>query len=158
MGPVYIIIVTEFAKGVLYMHPIPWLWRGMTSFVSQLLGRNFQSYKSNDRTVLLPNFKAVGQRYAELHSFKAEKLDACIRPFSQIRSQLFPYSGSVFTMILLCYLKMSWYLRLTIISWQSCDVSYTTAILNVMKSTIQCIVITNIYRCLYVYRTNLTPG
>ena len=73
----------------------------MTSFVSkQLLGRNFQSYKSNDRTVLLPNFKAVGQRHAELHCLKVEKLDACIRPFSQIRSQLFPCSAtSVFTMI-----------------------------------------------------------
>ena len=34
-----------------------------------------------DGTVLLPNFKAVGQTQAELHSLKVKKLDACIRPF-----------------------------------------------------------------------------
>ena len=33
--------VTEFAKRVLYTHPILWLWRGITSFISQLLGQNF---------------------------------------------------------------------------------------------------------------------
>ena len=30
-------------------------------------------------TVLLPNFKAVGQTQAELHSLKLKKLVACIR-------------------------------------------------------------------------------
>ena len=48
--------------------------------LSELLGQIFQSYTCNDRTVLLPNFKAVGQTQAELHSLKVEKLDACIRP------------------------------------------------------------------------------
>ena len=72
-------ICAEFAKGVLYMFPILWLWRGITSFINELLRQNFQSYKCNDRTVLLPNFKAVGQIQAELHSLKVEKLDACIR-------------------------------------------------------------------------------
>ena len=45
--------------------------------------QNFQSYKSNDRRVMLPNFKAVGQTQAELHSLKVEKLDECA-----------PYSGT----------------------------------------------------------------
>ena len=67
-------------KRVLYMHSILWLWRGITSFISELSGQTFQSYKSNDRMVLLPNFKAVGQTQTELHSLKVEKLDACIRP------------------------------------------------------------------------------
>ena len=31
-------------------------------------------------TVLLPNFKAVGQTQTEVHSLKVENLDACIRP------------------------------------------------------------------------------
>ena len=56
------------------------LCRGITLFISELLGRNFQSYKCNDRTVLLPNFKAVGQTQAELHSLKVEKLNECTRP------------------------------------------------------------------------------
>ena len=34
----------------------------------------------NDRTVLLPNFKAIGQTQAELRSLKVEKSDVCIRP------------------------------------------------------------------------------
>ena len=34
----------------------------------------------DDSTVLLLNFKAVGETQAELHSLKVEKLDACIRP------------------------------------------------------------------------------
>ena len=33
----------------------------------------------NDRTILLPNFKAVGQTPAELNILKVKKLDACIR-------------------------------------------------------------------------------
>ena len=33
------------------------------------------------QTVLLPNFKAVGQIQTEFHSLKFEKLDVCIRPF-----------------------------------------------------------------------------
>ena len=37
---------------------------------------------------MLPNFKAVGPTEAELHILKVDKLDACIRPFLQIRSQL----------------------------------------------------------------------
>ena len=36
----------------------------------------------------MPNFKAVGQKQAELHSLKVEKLDACIRPLSQIQLHL----------------------------------------------------------------------
>ena len=52
----------------------------ITSCISELLGQNFQSYKCNDRIVLLLNFKAVGQTQAELHSLKCEKLDACISP------------------------------------------------------------------------------
>ena len=38
--------------------------------------------------VLLPNFKVVDQTQVELHIFKGEKSDECIRPFSQIRSHL----------------------------------------------------------------------
>ena len=45
-----------------------------------LLGQNFQSYKYNDRTVLLPNFKAGGQTQAELHSVKVENFDVYITP------------------------------------------------------------------------------
>ena len=37
---------------------------------------------------MLPNFKAVGQPQAELHSHKVEKLDACIDLFSQIQSHI----------------------------------------------------------------------
>ena len=70
----------KLQKGILYTCCILWLWRDITSFVSELLGQNFQSYKCNDRTVLLPNFKAVSQTQVELHSLKVEKLDACIRP------------------------------------------------------------------------------
>ena len=51
----------------------------MTSFISELLGQKFQSYKYNDRTDVLPNFKAVGQTHTELHSLKVEILDVCIR-------------------------------------------------------------------------------
>ena len=29
---------------------------------------------------MLPNFKAIGQTQAKLHSLKVEQLDACIRP------------------------------------------------------------------------------
>ena len=60
----------------------------ITSVISELLDQTFQSYKCNDRTVLLPNFKAVGQTQSELHSLKFEKLDACIRPLLQIRSHV----------------------------------------------------------------------
>ena len=35
-----------------------------------------------DRTVMLPNFNAVGPIEAELHILKVEKLDVCIRPLS----------------------------------------------------------------------------
>ena len=38
--------------------------------------------------VVLPNFKAVDQTQAELHSLKVEKLDVCIRPFLQIWSHI----------------------------------------------------------------------
>ena len=72
--------VNKFAKRVLYTDLILWLWSSITSFISDLLGQNIQSYKCNDRTVLLPNFKAVGQTQSELHSLKVENLDACIRP------------------------------------------------------------------------------
>ena len=51
----------------------------MTSFLSELLGQNFKSYKCNDRTVLLLHFKALGQTQAELQIPKFEKVDACIR-------------------------------------------------------------------------------
>ena len=70
----------DLQKGVLYTHPIVWLWSGITSFLSKLLDWNFWSCTGNERTVLLPNFKAVGQTKAELCSLKVEKLDACIRP------------------------------------------------------------------------------
>ena len=58
-------------KWVLYTHPILWHCRGITSFINKLLSRTFPSYKCNDRTVLLPNLKAVGQTQAELHSLKS---------------------------------------------------------------------------------------
>ena len=48
----------------------------------KLLGRIFLSYKSNNREVLLPNFKAIDQTPVELHILKAEKLDVCISPLS----------------------------------------------------------------------------
>ena len=56
----------------------------ITSVVSELLGRSFLSYKCNDRKVLLPNFKAVGQTQVELqltHVLKVEQLDAPLFPF-----------------------------------------------------------------------------
>ena len=59
-------------KGVLYMHPIVQLLSGITSFISKLLNWTFLSYKSNDRKVLLPNFKVVGQIQAELYSLKVQ--------------------------------------------------------------------------------------
>ena len=65
--------VTEFVEGVLYTHPILWLWRSIPSVVNKLLCPKFQSPKSNDRTVLLSNFKAVGQTQAGLHSLKVKK-------------------------------------------------------------------------------------
>ena len=70
----------DLRKGVLYMHPIFQLWRGITSLVSKLLGWNVLSYKYNDRKVLLRTFKAVDPIQAELHILKIKKLDACIRP------------------------------------------------------------------------------
>ena len=36
----------------------------------------------NDSKGYLLNFKAIGQRLAEVHIFKVETLDACIRPFA----------------------------------------------------------------------------
>ena len=47
--------------------------------MSYYIGQNFHSYKYNDRTALLLNFKAVGQTQSELHNLiiKVEKLDAC---------------------------------------------------------------------------------
>ena len=69
----------DLRKGVLYTHPIVQIWSGITSFISKLLSWKFLPYKCNDRPVLLPNFKTVGQTPAELHSLKVEKLDACIR-------------------------------------------------------------------------------
>ena len=80
--------MSEFVKRVLYMHLILWLWRGITSFINELLGQKFQSYiyKYNDRTVLLPvtvgkTTTGIGKTQTELHSLKVEKLDVCIRPF-----------------------------------------------------------------------------
>ena len=35
----------------------------------------------SDRTVLLPNCKAVGETQAVLHILKVQKWDECIRPF-----------------------------------------------------------------------------
>ena len=73
--------VTELVKeGLIHEFNFVTLKRGTTSFISELSGQYFQSYKYNDRTVLLPNFKAVGQTQAELHSLKVEKLDAHKRP------------------------------------------------------------------------------
>ena len=88
---IYIYIyMTGFAKRVLYMHPIVWLRRGITLFVSKLLSWNFLSYKYNDRKILLPNFIAVGQTHTELYSLKVEKLDACIRPlFANLVTYIF---------------------------------------------------------------------
>ena len=43
----------------------------------------------NDRIALLPNFIALGQTQAELYILKVEQLDACIRPHSQIQSQVY---------------------------------------------------------------------
>ena len=57
----------------------------MTSYTSKLLGQTFQYYMSNDRTVVLRNFKALRQTEAELHS---KKLDVFTRPFLQIRSRV----------------------------------------------------------------------
>ena len=44
--------------------------------------------KCNDSKVLLPNFKTGDQTQAELHSFKVEKLDACI-PFHKSSHRLY---------------------------------------------------------------------
>ena len=70
----------DLQKGVLYTHPIVRLLSGITLFISRLLSWNFLSYKSNDKRVLLSNFKVVGQTQAELYSLKVEKFNACIRP------------------------------------------------------------------------------
>ena len=64
-------------KGFIHASNFP----GITSFISKLSGKNVQSYKYNDRMVLLPNFKAVCPTQTELHSLKVKKLDVCIRPF-----------------------------------------------------------------------------
>ena len=56
------------------------LYRGITSFVKKILSCNFISNNCNDSKAYFINFKAVGQTRAELHIFKVEKLDACIRP------------------------------------------------------------------------------
>ena len=70
----------DLRKGVLYTHLIMQLCRGIASFVNKILSWNFASNKYNDRKSYLPNFKAAGQTGAELHIFKVEKMDACIRP------------------------------------------------------------------------------
>ena len=50
--------------------------------LSKLLGQNFQSYRCNDRKVLLPNFKTVDQAQAdELHTLQVEKLEHVSDPF-----------------------------------------------------------------------------
>ena len=92
-------------KGVLYMHSFVWLWSGITSFVSELLSWNFLSYKCNDRKVLLSNFKAVGQTHVnvELHSFKVEKLDVCIRPFSH-------KFGHIIIIVYICVYVCNWFI------------------------------------------------
>ena len=81
-------IVTEFAKKGL-IHASNFVTLKRYNFIFKYASKsNFQSYKCNDRTVQLPNFKAIGQTQAELHSLKVEKLYACIRPFLQIQSQI----------------------------------------------------------------------
>ena len=81
-------------NGVLYTHPILWLWRGITSFISELLGQDFQSCKCNDRT---------DQKQAELHSLKFEKLDACIWPlFANSVTNVYEYSVSCIVSWLSC--------------------------------------------------------
>ena len=63
-------------KAVLYAHLILWLWRSITSFISELLSQCFLVlYKCNDRNALIPNFK---QTQAELLYVK---LKACISLF-----------------------------------------------------------------------------
>ena len=47
----------------------------ITLFISELSGQNFQSYKYNDRTVLLLDFKPVDQTQAESQSLKFKKIE-----------------------------------------------------------------------------------
>ena len=56
--------------------------------MSNLLWQIFLSQKYNDRTVLPPNFKAVGLTHAELHILDVKILDACTRPILQTRSHI----------------------------------------------------------------------
>ena len=64
--------------------------------VSKLFEQNFTLIYVYNRKVLLPNFKAVGQTQAELHSLKVEKLED---PFSQILLILYCITS---------YAKMIW--------------------------------------------------
>ena len=59
--PIKRVFVTEFAKrSLIHASDGVTLKRHKTSFTSELLGQTVQFCKCNDRTVLLPNFKAVG--------------------------------------------------------------------------------------------------
>ena len=62
----------DLQTGVLCMHLILQILRGIISLVRKLLWQNFLSYKHNDRKVLTPNFKAINQTHAELHILKVE--------------------------------------------------------------------------------------
>ena len=57
----------DLQTGVLCMHLILQILKGIISLVRKLLWQNFLSYKHNDRKVLTPNFKAINQTHAELH-------------------------------------------------------------------------------------------
>ena len=68
-----IIICDWICKKVFYIYTYPMLqvWSSITSFNNKILNWNFLWCKYNDRNILLPNFKAVGQTQAEWHSLKS---------------------------------------------------------------------------------------
>ena len=67
---------------IFYVHTRTCIWffnfvKGHNFICKQAIRPKFLTYKYNDRTVVLSNFKAVDPTQAELHSLKVEKLDVC---------------------------------------------------------------------------------
>ena len=85
MHVIYIVVCDQICEKGSYIQASDFVTLKRHNFIYKWAIRlKFLSYKFNDRTVLLPNFKAVGQTQVELKSLIVKKLNV-LDPFSQVR-------------------------------------------------------------------------
>ena len=117
-------------------------WRDIPSFMSKFLGWNVSSYKCNDRTVLLWNFRAVGQKQAELYSLKVEKLDVYKIPFRKFGHILVSQAVTCYGVVYSVYAISVGHVSGCYLLWNC--VSSTYYVLAMSQAVTYCIIVTEI--------------